>query len=394
MKRKICVVTGTRSDYGLLRGLMERITLSPVLCLQIIATGMHLSPEFGLTYQEIEQDNFRIDRKIETLLSSDTAIGVTKAMGLGLISFSEAFDSLNPDLVVLLGDRFEMFAAATACHIAGLPIAHLHGGELTEGAFDDALRHAITKMASLHFVATEQYRQRVIQLGEQPSQVFLVGAFGIDSITRLTLRTREQLERDLEITLQKKNLLVTFHPVTIGSVAAQTQMGELLAALHELKDTRLVFTYPNADTGGRSIIKLIDEFVKTHSNAAAFASLGQQKYFSCIKEFDGVIGNSSSGIIEVPTFQKGTINIGNRQLGRVQGTSVINCEAKRDEILDAIQTLYSVDFQGKLSHTTNPYGDGGACEKVISIIENLSQDDMHKKSFYDLSRNNGLGQHG
>ena len=297
MKRKICVVTSTRADYGLLRNVMQKIRDTTSLKLQIIVTGMHLSSEFGLTYQEIEQDKFKIDCKVEALLSSDSAIGVTKSIGLSLIGFADSFSRLKPDLVLLLGDRFETFAAATACHIAGIPIAHLHGGELTEGAFDDALRHAITKMSAIHFVATKEYMNRVIQLGEQPKSVFLVGGLGVDSIAHLKLLSRNELEHELGIKLRRKNLLITYHPTTVEKESAETQVCELLAALRDLKDTQLIFTYPNADTGGRVIIKHINAFVKLNPNALAYPSLGQQKYFSCVKEFDGVIGNSSSGII-------------------------------------------------------------------------------------------------
>ena len=384
MKRKICVITSTRADYGLLRGVMEKITLTSSLDLQIVVTGMHLSPEFGLTYQEIEQDNFKIDYKIEALLSSDTAIGVS------LIGFADAFKSLQPDLVILLGDRFEIFAAATACHIAGIPIAHLHGGEVTEGAIDDALRHAITKMSSIHFVAANDYKKRVIQLGEQPERVFLVGGLGIDSINNLKLLQREQLEQELGIKLGKKNLLITFHPTTIETESPEFQTTELLSALSELKETRLVFTYPNADAGGRSIIKLVNDFIKLNPNAIGYTSLGQKKYFSCVKEFDGVIGNSSSGIIEVPTFKKGTINIGSRQKGRIHAPSIISCEAKREEITSAIKTLYSTQFQENLIHTVNPYGDGGASDRIISIIEQLPLAGVNKKFFYDVPALKGV----
>jgi GDP/UDP-N,N'-diacetylbacillosamine 2-epimerase (hydrolysing) len=385
MKRKICVITSTRADYGLLRCVMEKITLTSSLELQVVVTGMHLSPEFGLTYQEIEQDNFKIAYKIEALLSSDTAIGVAKSIGLSLIGFADALNSLQPDLVIILGDRFEIFAAATACHIAGIPIAHLHGGEVTEGAFDDALRHAITKMSSIHFVATDEYMNRVIQLGEQPTSVFLVGGLGVDSILHLKLLTRNELEQELGIKLYKKNLLITFHPTTLEKESAETQFVELLAALDSLQETRLVFTYPNADTGGRVIIKLINDFIRLHPNASAYPSLGQQKYFSCVNEFDGVIGNSSSGIIEVPSFQKGTINIGSRQKGRLQAKSILNCEANRDEIKNALSQLYTNEFQENLINTVNPYGDGGAADRIVSIIEKIPLDGINKKHFYDIS---------
>jgi GDP/UDP-N,N'-diacetylbacillosamine 2-epimerase (hydrolysing) len=294
MSRRICVITGTRAEYGLLRWVMQGIKDDPTLELQIVATGMHLSPEFGLTYREIEHDGFEIDRKVEMLTSSDTPVGIAKSMGLGLISFSDALNQLKPDLILVLGDRFEIFSAVAAALVARIPVAHLHGGETTEGAFDEAIRHSITKMSHLHFVAAEEYRQRVIQLGEQPDRVFLVGGLGIDNIKRLKLLNRAELESSLDFKLGQKNLLVTFHPVTLETATAADQMKELLAALAELPDTQLIFTMPNADTDGRALIKMVERFAAQHSNARAYTSLGQLRYLSCIAHVDGVVGNSSS----------------------------------------------------------------------------------------------------
>ncbi len=382
--RKICIITGTRAEYGLLRWVMQGIKDDPELTLQIIATGMHLSPEFGLTYRDIEQDGFQIDRKVEMLTSSDTPVGIAKSMGLGLIGFADALNELKPDLIVVLGDRFEIFSAVSAALVARIPVAHLHGGELTEGAFDDAIRHSITKMSHLHFVAAEEYRQRVIQLGEQPDRIFLVGGLGIDNIKRLKLLDREELEASLDFRLGSKNFLITFHPVTLESATASEQMVELLTALAELKDTQLIFTMPNADTGGRVLIKMVMEFVAQHSNACAYTSLGQLRYLSCVSHVDGVIGNSSSGLAEVPSFRKGTINIGDRQRGRLQATSVINCEPTHQSIASALTKLYSPDFQKGMCNVANPYGDGGASEKVVERLKNHVLDGMVKKTFYDL----------
>lgn len=384
MTRKICVITGTRAEYGLLHWVMQGIQDDPDLTLQIIATGMHLSPEFGLTYREIEQDGFQIDRKVEMLTSSDTPVGIAKSMGLGLIGFADALNELKPDLVLLLGDRFEIFSAAAAALIARMPVAHLHGGEATEGAFDEAMRHSITKMSHLHFVATEAYRQRVIQLGEQPDRVFLVGGLGIDSIKRLKLLDRVGLEAALNFKLSQKNLLITFHPATLESGTATDQMAELLAALAELKDTGLIFTMPNADTDGRALIKMVEHFVLQHPNARAYKSLGQLRYLSCIAHVDGVVGNSSSGLLEVPSFKKGTINIGDRQRGRLQADSVINCEPNRLDITAALQRLYATDFQARLSHSINPYGEGGASEKVVETTKHYPLAGLAKKAFHDL----------
>ncbi len=384
MKRKICVVTGTRAEYGLLRWVMEGIRQSPGLELQVIATGMHLSPEFGLTYREIEKDGFVIDRKVEMLLSSDTSTGVTKSMGLGLIGFGEALQQLQPDLMLVLGDRFEIFSAVAAALIARIPVAHLHGGEATEGAFDEAIRHSITKMSHLHFVAAEEYRKRVIQLGEAPESVFLVGGLGIDNIKKLTLLDRPALEASLGFNLGRKNLLVTFHPVTLENATSAMQMAELLAALEALDDTHLIFTMPNADTGGRELIDMVQQYVADHPNAHAYTSLGQMRYLSCIRHVDGVVGNSSSGLIEVPSFGKGTINIGDRQRGRLMAESVINCDPNRQSIAAALQRLYSPTFQTRIKTVWNPYGEGGASEKIVQVLQNYPLDAILKKSFHDV----------
>jgi len=392
MTRKICVITGSRAEYGLLRWIMQGIKDDPDLTLQIIATGMHLSPEFGLTYQVIEQDGFQIDRKVEMLASSDTPVGIAKSMGLGLIGFADALSELQPGLIVVLGDRFEIFAAVSAALVARIPVAHMHGGETTEGAFDEALRHSITKMSHLHFVAAEAYRQRVIQLGEQPDRVFLVGGLGIDNIKCLQLLDRAALEASLDFKLGPRNLLITFHPVTLETATAENQMAELLTALELLKDTQLIFTLPNADTDGRTLIKMVEKFVAQHSNASAYTSLGQLRYLSSIAQVDGVVGNSSSGVTEVPSFKKGTINIGDRQRGRLQAESVINCEPTSRSIATALELLYSTDFQVSLHKVTNPYGEGGASEKVVSILKNPAITGIVKKSFYDLSINNDSGR--
>jgi GDP/UDP-N,N'-diacetylbacillosamine 2-epimerase (hydrolysing) len=384
MSRKICVITGARADYGLVRWIMQGIKDDPELKLQVIATGMHLSPEFGLTYREIEKDGFTISRKIEMLTSSDTPVGIAKSMGLGLIGFADALNDLKPDLIVVLGDRFEIFSAVSAALVARIPVAHLHGGETTEGAFDEALRHSITKMSHLHFVAAEEYRQRVIQLGEQPDHVFLVGGLGIDGIKRLKLLDRAELEGSLSFKLGQKNLLITFHPVTLEDSTAGDQMTELLAALASLDDTQLIFTMPNADTDGRALIQMVEQFVAQHANARAFSSLGQLRYLSCISHVDGVVGNSSSGLAEVPSFNKGTINIGDRQRGRLQASSVINSRPCRKEIAAAIKKLYSAEFQSILAGVISPYGAGGASEKVLDTIKNFSIEGLAKKAFYDL----------
>jgi len=384
MNRKICVITGTRADYGLLRWVMQGIKDDVDLNLQIIATGMHLSPEFGLTYKVIEADGFEITSKVKMLTSSDTPVGIAKSMGLGMIGFADALNELNPDLIVVLGDRFEIFAAAAAALVARIPVAHLHGGETTEGAFDEAFRHSITKMSHFHFVAADEYKQRVIQLGEQPEHVFLVGGLGIDSIKRLKLLDRNALEADLGFKFGKKNLLITFHPVTLENSTAVTQMKALLAALTQLEETQLIFTMPNADTDGRSLIKMVKQFASQHANVHAFTSLGQLRYLSCIAQVDGVVGNSSSGLAEVPSFKKGTINIGDRQRGRLQASSIINCKPTKKSIANAINILYSPIFQADLSKVRNPYGEGGASVEVVNTLKFINIKNISKKAFNDL----------
>ncbi len=382
--RKICIVTGTRAEYGLLYWLMKDIREDSNLELQIIATGMHLSPEFGLTYRQIEEDGFKIGRKIEMLLSSDTPIGVSKSMGLGMIGFAEAYADLKPDIAVLLGDRFEIFSAAAAAMIARIPIAHLHGGEATEGLIDEPIRHSITKMSHLHFTATGEYKRRVIQLGESPARVFNVGGVGIDNIKRLKLLNRNEFEDSINFRLGPKNLMITFHPVTLENATAAEQVQNLLDALDELQYTRFIFTKPNADTEGRVIIKIIDEYVSRNSHKAiAFASLGQLRYLSAMQFVDGVVGNSSSGLAEAPTFKIGTINIGDRQRGRIKAESVIDCEPDKLFILNAIRRLYSEEFQDKLINVKNPYGEGGVSKKIKNVLKEVDLTNILKKEFYD-----------
>ncbi|MDB3961730.1 UDP-N-acetylglucosamine 2-epimerase [Paracoccaceae bacterium] len=385
MRRKICIVTGTRAEFGLLRWLMESIKNHSELTLQVVATGAHLSPEFGCTYHEIEEAGFEIDAKVEMLLSSDTSTSIAKSMGLGTIGFADAYENLAPDVLVVLGDRFEIFAATSAAMIVGIPIAHIHGGETTEGAFDETIRHCITKMSQLHFVATEEYRQRVIQLGENPSNVFHVGGMGIDAIKRVKLLDKQELETALDFKLGNRNLLVTFHPATRDVVKSPAdQMKELLAALAELKNTNLIFTMPNADTGGRALGALVSKFAEKHPNTVVYNSLGQLRYFSCLAHVDGVVGNSSSGLLEAPSFRIGTVNIGSRQKGRVRADSVVNCSSDRDQIAKAIEIILSDDFKKKIKNITNPYGDGHAVEKIINVLEIIDPQKSVTKEFYNI----------
>jgi GDP/UDP-N,N'-diacetylbacillosamine 2-epimerase (hydrolysing) len=382
--RKVCVVTSTRADYGLLRWVMEGVRTAPDLQLQVVVTGAHLSPRFGLTIREIEADGFAIDRKVDLQLDSDTAIGITHSMALALQGAGEALHELQPDVLVLLGDRYEVLAVAAAAAVSRVPIAHLHGGESTEGAFDEAMRHAITKMSHLHFVAAEPYRQRVIQLGEDPDRVFLVGGLGVDGIKRTSLLGRSALETDLDFRFQRRNLLVTFHPTTLEDSTAAVQMGELLAALEGLQDTGVIFTMPNADPDSHGLFGQIERFVAMRANSKAYTSLGHRRYLSCVAQVDGVIGNSSSGLAEVPSLHKGTINIGDRQRGRLKASSVIDCPPERQAIAKSIERLYSPAFQAQLAHAVNPYGDGGASDRIVEILRRHPLDSLLKKSFYTL----------
>ena len=384
MTRKICVVTGSRADYGLLRSVMQGIKNDPNLIIQVIATGMHLSPTFGLTYKEIESDGFFIDEKVEVITELDTPEEISESIAKGITGCAKAFNRLEPDLILLLGDRYEIFSAAIAAYVALIPIAHIHGGELTGGALDEAFRHSISKMSSLHFVAAEEYKKRLIQLGENPKKIYLAGGLGVDSIKKHKLLNKHELENKLNIKFLDKSLLITFHPVTLDSVSSEFQFKELLKALSNFKDTTLIFTMPNADTGGRKLINMVEEFVIENKNARAFISLGQLLYFSCISNMDGVVGNSSSGIIEVPSFKKATVNIGDRQLGRLQAESIINCKPLKKDILNAIEKLYSSSFQTLLDRVTNPYSGTGVNEKIVEVLGAISLDGIIKKAFHDL----------
>ena len=392
MGKKVCVVTGTRAEYGLLYWVMKEIANDNDLDLQIIVTGMHLSSKFGMTYKQIEKDGFNIDFKINILVYPDTEIGISKSIGLGINKFADVFVNLRPDLLIVLGDRFEIFSATIAAMIAKIPVAHIHGGEATEGLFDESIRHSITKMSHLHFTSTEKYRDRVIQLGEQPSRVFNVGAVGIDNIIKLPLLSRKELEKSIKFNLSKYNLLITFHPVTLEKNTTKLQFENFLIALDELDETHLIFTKANADTEGHIINEMIDEFVSENGRSAcAFVSMGQLKYLSTMKYMDGVIGNSSSGIIEAPSLKIGTINIGDRQKGREQSNSVINCRPTLDSIKNAFVTLRSDNYKEVLKSSRNPYERKAMPSvKIRKTIEKLQFPINTMKSFYDIELSNIL----
>lgn len=383
--KKICIITATRAEYGLLKPLMELINLSDKLELQIIATGAHLSPEFGLTYKQIEADGFYINEKVEILLSADTPSSIVKTMGLAMAGMAEVYPRLSPDMIVILGDRYEMLAIASAATIFKIPVVHLHGGEITEGAYDDAIRHAITKLSHLHFTSTDAYKKRVIQLGENPDNVFNVGAIGLDNINNLKLLSREELEKDLDVKFKKYNYQVTYHPETLGELSSSEQFQNLLNVIHQQEDSFFIFTKANADTDGRIINQMIEDFVRKHpEKAKVFDSLGSLRFLSVVKVCDAIIGNSSSGILEAPSLYTATINIGDRQKGRAQAASIINVSNLQESIALGFQQSKNEDFLIKVNSVKNPYDNGGAANKIIEQI--LVHNNINTtKSFYNLS---------
>lgn len=384
--KKVCVVTGTRAEYGLLRPLIKKINKDESLELQLIATGMHLSPEFGMTYNNIVEDGYEVNEKIEILLSSDTSVGISKSMGLATISFAEAFERLKPDMIVVLGDRFEIFAVCSAAVVAKIPIAHLHGGETTEGAFDEAFRHSITKMSYLHFTSTNEYKKRVVQLGEDPKRVFNVGAVGVENILKMDLMSKKELEDNIGFNLGDSFSLVTFHPVTLENSTSEEQIKVLLDALDSIDDMKFIITKANSDSDGRIINRAIDEYCAQNSDKAiSFISMGYKRYLSAMKYCEMVIGNSSSGIIEAPSFNKATINIGDRQKGRTQAASVINCNPIKKEIVDSINLARSDMFKKVLDSVNNPYENGETSEKIILQIKKVLNNPIDiKKAFYNI----------
>ena len=379
--KKVCVVTGTRAEYGLLKPLIDND-----LELQLIVTGMHLSPEFGMTYNEIIDDGYKVNEKIEILLSSDTPVGISKSMGLATISFAEAFERLKPDMLVVLGDRFEIFAVCSSAVVAKIPIAHLHGGETTEGAFDEAFRHSITKMSYLHFTSTDEYKKRVIQLGENPKRVFNVGAIGVENIIKMELMSKDELEKSIGFNLRDSFSLVTFHPVTLESSTSEEQIKEVLNALDSIDDMKYIITKANSDSDGRIINRFIDEYCNNNKEKViSFTSMGYKRYLSAMKYCDMVIGNSSSGIIEAPSFKKATINIGDRQKGRTQAKSIINCKPIKNQIVESINYAKSNKFKSVLNNVVNPYGNGETSEKIIIEIKKVLNNPIDiKKSFYNI----------
>jgi len=382
---EITVVTGSRADYGLLYHVLRGIQESRRLRLRLLVTGMHLAPEFGETWRVIEADGFRIDRKIDMLLAGDSPAAMTKSCGLGVLGFAEAFADQRPRLVMVLGDRFEILAAVQACLLARIPVAHIAGGDTTEGAVDESIRHAITKMAHLHFATNSEAAARIRQMGENPDSVFDVGSPGIDFIKNQKLLTRDELEQELGLKLRRRLLAVTFHPATLDPLPQASQMRVLLDALEALdpEETSIVFTMPNADAEGRSLMALAAAFTATRPHTRIFTSLGQRNYLSLIAHADAVVGNSSSGLYEAPTLKTPTVNIGDRQKGRLQAGSIINCAVDATAILDAIHRAYQLDT----SAVVNPYGEGDAAQKIVHILESLPDPaTLLQKHFFQIHR--------
>lgn len=384
--KKVCIVTGTRAEYGLLKSVIDKVYKSDVLKLQLVVTGMHLSTEFGLTYKEIEEDGYPITSKVEMLLDSDTPRGITKSMGIALIGFADCFDMNKPDIIIILGDRYEMLAVASAAMIARIPIAHIHGGELTEGAIDDAIRHSITKMSQLHFTSTEKYRKRIIQLGEQPQTVYNVGALGLENVKKIELIEKRELEVMLDFQFGDKTIIVTYHPVTIEKMTSEKQFKNLLEVINRHDDLTVIFTKSNADMEGRMINKMIDDYVSLNSDRCyKYASLGQQKYLSVLKYCDAVVGNSSSGIIEAPSFHIPTVNIGDRQKGRERAKSVIDCGYDVSEIEEALMKALSFDFKKQIEEIQNPYEGKSPSHKIVNKIKEATDKGIDiRKTFYDI----------
>ena len=383
--RKICFITGTRAEYGLLSRLMRMIKEDRDSELQIIATNMHLQPEYGYTYKEIEADGFEIDCKVPMPKQSDDALGTVKSMGEELKGLADSFEKLQPDLIVILGDRYEMLMAASAALMFRIPVAHIHGGEITEGAFDDAIRHSITKMSHLHFASTEEYRQRIVQLGENPDRVFYVGAIGVDNIKKVQLMTKDEVEVSLGFAIDKNTVLATYHPVTLANSNVEDDVDAFLSAISEFPDLKVIFTMPNSDTGGNLIAEKINRFVAQNSERTiAFKSLGMKRYLSVIPHVAAVIGNSSSGIVEVPSFGIPTLNIGDRQKGRVSCESVVDCMSDKDSIVEGLKRVLSSKMASLAKCAKNPYDKIDTVKNIFEIIRDYPLDGLVLKKFYDI----------
>lgn len=388
-KRKICVVTGTRAEYGLLSRLMRMIKESDKTQLQVVATNMHLSSKYGNTYKEIEADGFVIDRRVPIIdeTAPNDSHSTVLEMSRALSGFADAYSELKPDLLVVLGDRYEILAAAAAALIMRIPIAHISGGDVTEGAFDDAIRHSITKMSQLHFPSTEDYRKRVIQLGEQPDRVFNVGALGVENIKKMPLMGKEEIEKEIDFKINNNTILVTYHPVTLGNRTAKDDIEDFVSALEERKDVQVIFTMPNSDTGGQFIVDAINDFVaKNSERSKAYKSLGVVRYLSVMRQVAAVVGNSSSGLVEVPSFGIPTLNIGDRQKGRLAADSVYNCAPDKTAVLNGLDMVLSPEFRKKAAETHNPYEKENTAQTIYDVISTYPLEQLNQKHFYDINQ--------
>ena len=384
MKKTIAVITGTRAEYGLLRNLLILIKNSDFLNLHLYVTGTHLSKKYGLTEREIIKDGIDIHKKVNININFDDSFAISSSISKGLDAFAKNFKLQPPDLLIVLGDRYELLSGVIPAYFANIPIAHIHGGETTEGALDESIRHSITKFSSIHFVATEVYKKRVIQLGENPSKVFNVGGMGIDAIASTKLLSKEELEKKLKIKIKSKSLIVTYHPETSKISSVEKDIKELIKSLRELKDTTLIITSPNADIDNLKIINSLNDFSDRNPNVHFFKSLGQKKFFSLLSIVDGVVGNSSSGLLEAPYFKKGTVNIGDRQKGRLKTASIIDCETNSHSISQAISRLYSKEFQKKINKIKNIYGDKGASQRIFDLLEKFDYKNLIEQKFFDV----------
>lgn len=385
--RKVCVVTGSRAEYGLMQRLMHMLQDSPLVDMQLVVTNMHLSPKYGETYKEIEADGFTIAKKVPIINedAEDCADTTLKSMARGIEGFSQAYIELQPDLVCFLGDRYEMLSAAIAAMIHRIPIAHIGGGTVTEGAYDDAIRHSITKMSQLHFASTEIYCKRIIQMGENPERVFCMGSPGIENIKTLPLKSKEEIEADLKFQIDENTILVTYHPVTLGNHTVEQDITDFISALEEKPQLRVIFTMPNSDTGSQTIVNAINNFVSTHrERASAYKSLGVVRYLSVMRQVAAVVGNSSSGIVEVPSFGKPTLDIGDRQKGRIAADSIYHCETDKCSILKGLDVVLSGEFRSKASKTVNPYEKPNTAKIMFDVISTFPLEKLGQKHFYDL----------
>lgn len=383
MSRTIAAVTGSRAEFGLLKSVLEKIAGSSGLELKLYVTGMHVEGRFGRTADEITAEGFSIEKQVDIFLQDDTPKGAARSTALAVMGFADIFAADRPDMLLVLGDRFEIFGAVTAACVFGIPVAHIHGGELTEGVMDDQFRHAITKMSHLHFAAAEEYRQRIIRMGEQPDMVINSGSPSVDAVFAEELIEKEELEKELKINFAEDNLLITFHPVVHADMSPAEQFQNLLDAAAKT-DAFLIFTYANADPGGSEINRMIDLFVSENpGSSAAFPSLGHKRYLSVMNICSGLLGNSSSGLIEAAVLKKGAVNIGIRQQGRVRGTNVIDCGNSSEDISEALTMLFSEGFKKSLATAVSPYGQGNASEIIVQKIKETDLKDIQIKRFYD-----------